>query len=119
MKKPLNLTRSAASLLLIPLIHLILLGVSGGLAYLLEHPTGRGVFYVFVAAPAMLLFFTFPLDVLVTSHASIACGICALCRGESKVKNTVTIIIGVLLVISIVLLLAEFIPRLLEGMASV
>ena len=114
-----TLTRTAASLLLIPLIHLILLGVSGGLANLLEHPTGRGVFYVFVAAPAMLLFFTFPLDVLVTSHASIACGICALCRGESKVKNTVTIIIGVLLVISIVLLLAEFIPRLLEGMASV
>ena len=38
MKKPLNLTRSAASLHLIPLIHLILLGVSGGLAYLLEHP---------------------------------------------------------------------------------
>ena len=119
MKKSHTLTRSAASLLLIPLIHLALLAVSGGLAYLLEHPTGRGVFYVFVAAPAMLLFFTFPLDVLVTSHASIACGICALCRGESKVKNTVTIIIGVLLIISIVLLLAEFIPRLLEGMASV
>ena len=74
---------------------------------------------MFVAAPAMLLFFTFPFDVLVTSHASIACGICALCRGESKVKNTVTIIIGVLLIISIILLLAEFIPRLLEGMASV
>ena len=119
MKKPRTLTRTAASLHLIPLIHLILLGVSGGLAYLLEHPTGRGVFYVFVAAPAMLLFFTFPFDVLVTSHASIACGICALCRGESKVKNTVTIIIGVLLIISIILLLAEFIPRLLEGMASV
>ena len=54
MKKPLNLTRSAASLLLIPLIHLALLAVSGGLAYLLEHPTGRGVFYVFVAAPAKI-----------------------------------------------------------------
>ncbi len=119
MKKPRTLTRTAASLLLIPLIHLALLAVSGGLASLLEFPTNRGVFYVFVAAPAMLLFFTFPFDVLVTSHASIACGICALCRGESKVKNTVTIIIGVLLIISIILLLAEFIPRLLEGMASV
>ena len=114
-----TLTHTAASLLLIPLIHLILLGISGGLAYLLEHPTGRGVFYVFVAVPAMLLFFTFPFDVLVTSHASVACGICALCRGESKVKNTVTIIIGVLLIVSMILLLAWFVPRLLEGMASV
>lgn len=119
MKNKNTFTRTAASLLLIPLIHLILLGAFGGLAYLLEHPTGRGVFYTFVAVHAMLLFFTFPLDVLVTSHASIACGICALCRGESKVKNTVTIIIGVLLVISIILLLAWFVPRLLEGMASV
>ena len=119
MKKPLNLTRSAASLLLIPLIHLILLGVSGGLAYLLEHPTGRGVFYVFVAAPAMLLFFTCPFDVLVTSHASIACGICAMCRGGSKIKNMATIIVSAVLIISTILLLAEFIPRLLEGMASV
>lgn len=119
MKNKNTFTRTAASLLLIPLIHLILLGAFGGLAYLLEHPTGRGVFYVFVAVPAMLLFFTFPLDVLVTSHASIGLGIGALCRGESKVKNIVIIIISAILIISIVLLLAEFIPRLLEGMASV
>ena len=119
MKKPRSLTRTAASLLLIPLIHLILLGVSGGLAYLLEHPTGRGVFYVFVAAPAMLLFFTFPFDVLLVAHASIGCGICAMCRGGSKIKNMATIIVSAILIISVVLLLAEFIPRLLEGMASV
>ena len=71
MKKPYNLTRSAASLLLIPLIHLALLAVSGGLAYLLEFPTNRGVFYVFFAAPAMLLFFTLPFVVLLVAHASI------------------------------------------------
>ena len=119
MKKPLTLTRTAASLLLIPFAHILLLAVFGGLATLLEHPTGRGVFYVFVAAPAMLLFFTFPLEVLLTSITSVTCGIIAMCRGESKVKNTVSILISVLLIISIVLLLAEFIPRLLEGMASV
>ena len=119
MKKPRTLTRSAASMLLIPLIHLALLAVSGGLASLLEFPTNRGVFYVFFAAPAMLLFFTLPFVVLLAAHASIGCGICAMCRGESKVKNTVSILISVLLIIAIVLLLAEFIPRLLEGMASV
>ena len=119
MKKPITLTRSAASLLLIPFAHILLLAVFGGLATLLEHPTGRGVFYVFVAAPAMLLFFTFPLEVLLTSITSAICGVIAMCRGESKVKNTVSILISVLLIISIVLLLAWFIPRLLEGMASV
>ena len=119
MKQSHTLTHTAASLLLIPLAHILLLAVFGVLTYLLEHPTGRGVFYVLAAIPAMLLFFTFPFDVLVTSHASVACGICALCRGESKVKNTVTIIIGVLLIVSIILLLAWFVPRLLEGMASV
>ena len=119
MKKPLTLTRTAASLLLIPLAHILLLAVFGGLATLWEHPTGRGVFYVFVAAPAMLLFFTFPLEVLLTSIMSVTCGIRAMCRGESKVKNTVSILISVLLIIAIVLLLAEFIPRLLEGIASV
>ncbi len=119
MKKPLTLTRTASSLLLIPLAHIVLLAVFGGLATLLEHPTGRGVFYVFVAAPAMLLFFTFPLEILLTSITSITCGISAMCRGESKVKNAVSILISVLLIISIVLLLAWFIPRLLEGMASV
>ena len=119
MKKPLNLTRSAASLLLIPLIHLALLAVSGGLASLLEFPTNRGVFYVFFAVPAMLLFFTLPIVVLLAAHASIGCGICAMCLEESKIKNMVTIIVSALLIISVVLLLAEFIPRLLEGMASV
>ena len=119
MKKPITLTRSAASLLLIPFAHIFLLAVFGGLATLSEHPTGRGVFYVFVAAPAMLLFFTFPLEVLLTSIMSVTCGIRAMCRGESKVKNTVSILISVLLMIAIVLLLSWFIPRLLEGMASV
>ena len=119
MKKPLNLTRSAASLLLIPLIHLALLAVSGGLASLLEFPTNRGMFYVFFAAPAMLLFFTLPFDILFTAHASIGCGICAMCRGESRIKNMATVIVSAVLIISTILLLAEFIPRLLEGMASV
>ena len=119
MKKPITLTRSAASLLLIPFAHILLLAVFGGLATLLEHPTGRGVFYVFFAVPAMLLFFTFPLEVLLTSITSVTYGIIAMCRGESKVKNTVSILISVLLIISIVLLLSWFIPRLLEGIASV
>ena len=114
-----TLTRTAASLLLIPFAHILLLAVFGGLATLSEHPTGRGVFYVFVAAPAMLLFFTFPLEVLLTSITSATCGIRAMCRGESKVKNTVSILISVLLIIAIVLLLSWFIPRLLEGIASV
>lgn len=119
MKKPRTLTRSAASLLLIPLIHLAFLAVSGGLAYLLEFPTNRGVFYVFFATPAMLLFFTLPLVVLLVAHASIGCGICAMCLEESKIKNMVTIIVSAVLIVSTILLLAEFIPRLLEGMASV
>ncbi|MBP3667507.1 MAG: hypothetical protein J6K29_10735 [Clostridia bacterium] len=119
MKNPHTLTRTAASLLLIPLIHLAFLAISGGLAYLLEFSTNRGAFYVFFAVPAMLLFFMLPLDVLFTAHASIGCGICAMCRGGSKIKNIVTIIVSALLIISVVLLLAEFIPRLLEGMASV
>ncbi|MBQ7911634.1 MAG: hypothetical protein IJ363_12720 [Clostridia bacterium] len=119
MKKPRTLTRTAASLLLIPLIHLAFLAVSGGLAYLLEFPTNRGVFYVFFAVPAMLLFFTIPFDVLLTAQASIVCGICAMCRGGSKIKNIATIIVSAVLIIFTILLLAEFIPRLLEGMASV
>lgn len=119
MKKPRTLTRTAASLLLIPLIHLALLAVSGGLAYLLEFPTNRGVFYVFFAVPAMLLFFTLPFVVLLVAHASIGCGICAMCSGGSKIKNMATIIVSAVLIISTILLLAEFIPRLLEGMASV
>lgn len=119
MKKPHTLTRTAASLLLIPLIHLAFLAVSGGLASLLEFPTNRGVFYVFFAVPAMLLFFTLPFDVLFTAHASIVCGICAMCRGGSKIKNMATVIVSAVLIISTILLLAEFIPRLLEGMASV
>ena len=119
MKKPRTLTHTAASLLLIPLIHLALLAVSGGLASLLEFPTNRGVFYVFFAVPAMLLFFTLPFVVLLVAHASIGCGICAMCRGGSKIKNMATIIVSAVLIISTILLLAEFIPRLLEGMASV
>ena len=119
MKKPHTLTRTAASLLLIPLIHLAFLAVSGGLASLLEFPTSRGVFYVFFAVPAMLLFFTIPFDVLLTAQASIVCGICAMCRGGSKIKNIATIIVSAVLIIFTILLLAEFIPRLLEGMASV
>ena len=119
MKKPRTLTRTAASLLLIPLIHLAFLAVSGGLASLLEFPTNRGVFYVFFAVPAMLLFFTLPFDVLFTAHASIVCGICAMCRRGSKIKNIATIIVSTVLIVSTILLLAEFIPRLLEGMASV
>ena len=119
MKKPRTLTRTAASILMIPLIHLAFLAASGGLAYLLEFPTNRGVFYVFFAAPAMLLFFTLPFDVLFTAHASIGCGICAMCRGESRIKNMATVIVSAVLIISTILLLAEFIPRLLEGMASV
>ena len=119
MKKPHNLTRTAASLLLIPLIHLALLIVFGGVASLLEFPTNRGAFYVFFAVPAMLLFFTLSFDVLLTAHASIGCGICAMCRGGSRIKNIATIIVSAVLMISTILLLAEFVPRLLEGMASV
>ena len=77
------------------------------------------MFYVFFAVPAMLLFFTLPFDVLFTAHASIVCGICAMCRRGSKIKNMVTIIVSAVLIVSTILLLAEFIPRLLEGMASV
>ena len=119
MKKPRTLTRTAASLLLIPLIHFALLAVFGGVASLLEFPTNRGVFYVFFAAPAMLLFFTLPFDILLTAHASIGCGICAMCRGGSRIKNMAIVIVSAVLIVSTILLLAEFIPRLLEGMASV
>jgi hypothetical protein len=42
-----------------------------------------------------------------------------MCLEGSRIKNMVTIIVSALLIISVVLLLAEFIPRLLEGMASV
>ena len=119
MKKPHTLTRTAASLLLIPLIHLAFLAVSGWVAYLLEFSTNRGAFYVFFAVHAMLLFFMLPFVILLTAHASIGCGICAMCRGGSRIKNMATVIVSAVLIISVILLLAEFIPRLLEGMASV
>jgi hypothetical protein len=67
----------------------------------------------------MILCVALPFVVVLVAHEWIDCGICAMCLEGSRIKNMVTIIVSALLIISVVLLLAEFIPRLLEGMASV
>lgn len=119
MTKNKTFTRIAASLLLLPLIHAVLLSVCAFMAYLLEAPCNRSGIYVVFVALAMILAFLFPVEVLFTSHTSIGLSICSLCRKESKIKNLAIIVAGVLLITSMILLMAWFVPRLLEGIASV
>ena len=119
MTKKKAFTCTSASLLLLPLIHAVLLLVCGFTANLLEVPCWRDGIYVVFVVIAMILAFLFPADVFFTGSTSISLSICALRRGESKIQNIAIIVVGALLIASMILLLAWFIPRLLEGIASV